>query len=167
MMVVVDAPPPPAAATLNYMDVDTDGNRVDTTTVVTMYSAQERKWLNEKVCATLLRQFTVFRTLPGCEEPAAIEPLSQPEKIAIDCAVQFYHEKRVERQWTETGQALIDHVIADADFRQDPRLVEVWKLRIAARPEETTEDNDLFAGNNILFSGDDFETYDSDSDFAL
>jgi hypothetical protein len=95
-MMDVDAPPA-LAATWNYMDVDTDGNRVETT--VTMYSAQELKWLNEKVCATLLRQFTVFRTLPGFEE-TAIEPLSLPEKIAIDCAVQVYHEKRVERQLT-------------------------------------------------------------------
>jgi hypothetical protein len=158
MDVVVDAAPPAAAAaaTWNYMEVDTDddGNRVETT--LTMYSAEERKWLNEKVRATLFRQLTRFMAPPGCVQPPDIEPFSRPEKIAIDCAVQFYHEKRVARQWTETGKALIDHVILDADFKQYPPLCELWNIRIAARPEEEEgkEDGELLG---------DFDTYDSDA----
>jgi hypothetical protein len=70
---------------------------------------------------------------------------------------------------------LIDHVKTDDDFRQDPRVVEVWKLRIEAQPETT--DIDLFAalaGNHISFSDVEEEgelrgngqAYVSDSDFS-
>jgi hypothetical protein len=98
----------------------------------------------------------------GCDQPADIEPLSQPEKNAIDGAVQFYHEKRVARQWTETGKALIDHVILDADFKQYPPLCELWNLRIAARAEEEKEEGELLGDFDILDSDD----AGSDCDFS-
>jgi hypothetical protein len=106
----------------------TDEDEFGTTRSLVMYSAEEQAWLTEAVTADIVTTIAFEAGFFDFTEKDA--EFTEADINIIAGAVAAYFKKRVDGAWTETGDALMEHAVADNDIKMDAAIVQIIDHRV-------------------------------------